>query len=577
MEQFKSLSNIGEWLSTKPNRWSQVLATRAALRVLPFAPFMKANESSHEYTLVAFRAASAMWTSSNQSKTAFIEAASPIFKRVKSISESELIESGLTGALLQTSGASARFGHNAGALIALELARLFSDAALDRTVENRNWSGLDEMVVPFGLAAKAATKDCEKLSLMSGAINSESVLSTAPLWEGREPSWFKQVWSNAKKQLLEDSHSWSVWIDWYERRIRGENFSFSIPGDRYRREENEVLRSLALSIDNSFWDRGAEHVNTELTCWLEEARERAAQNNPEDTGREGDTPTPIPAQSRAALRFGSDEEGKIVLAPSFGNQELRNDDDARDRHQLALEDAKALMQACAGSNSADRLTAMLTAYIAAAGDRIETMRPSVFVQKGERLRQESTRYESPGNFLPPLPDGIELDLKSLVKAHNMVVGLDPHLLDIDTAQTGPDDVIGDVTKPEMQGFAHEAREEEILREEAADDLVEAVDLTPDGADASDRRFRWSASSCKNLVIEAFAVALNNPIKTTAVVAGSYAIGPIPLVGNALACAIFLVSRRKWIEEKLGRHAPTWKALFSDLCDKWDGMLDKSDE
>ncbi len=367
-----------------------------------------------------------------------------------------------------------------------------------------------------------------------------------------------------------------MWIDWYERRIRGESAAFDIPHDIRRRESESILRRLANAKDEDFWDRGAEYANRELTRWLEEARKRSAQRNLEDTGRDGDTPTPIPSQSRAALRFGTDEEGKIVLAPSFGNQELRNDDDARDRHQLALDDAKALMQACAGSNSADRLTAMLTAYIAAAGESVETMRPSVFVQKGERLRQESARYEDPDNFLPPLPDGIELDLKSLVKAHNMVVGLDPHLLDIDTAQTGPDDVIGEVTKPEMQGFANEAREQEILRTDAADDLVEAVDLTPDGADASDRRFRWSASSCKNLVIEAFAVALNRPGKAALATGAAALIGPGLIFGNALNTAKFLVERRKWIEEKLGRHAPTWKALFSDLCDKWDDMLDKPD-
>ncbi|MEO1488527.1 MAG: hypothetical protein AAFR88_03685, partial [Pseudomonadota bacterium] len=103
-------------------------------------------------------------------------------------------------------------------------------------------------------------------------------------------------------------------------------------------------------------------------------------------------------------------------------------------------------------------------------------------------------------------------------------------------------------------------------------LIEAVELTPANADASDRRFRWSAGSCKNLVIEAFTVALNHPVSTTAVTIAVANVGPGLLVGNALACAVFLKSHRELIEKKLGRNAPTWNALFIDLCNRWDTML-----
>jgi hypothetical protein len=70
-------------------------------------------------------------------------------------------------------------------------------------------------------------------------------------------------------------------------------------------------------------------------------------------------------------------------------------------HLLAVDDAKQLLAACAGLNSAERLTSILTAYIAAAGETLEEMRPSLFVQKGERLRQELTRYEGADTDLPP--------------------------------------------------------------------------------------------------------------------------------------------------------------------------------
>ncbi|MEL7318366.1 MAG: hypothetical protein AAFN04_06970, partial [Pseudomonadota bacterium] len=561
------------WLKDKPPEWSQIIAARAALRVLPYGTAPTAMVQVKEFPLAMFRATALAWASRNYPAHDMADAANaaadfPI--AVHGVPDAAVgADANATyGAAFFAAKAAADAAHaaNAAATAVSSVARNpFADLKARATRVSAN-----------AIAKRAISTDCDWLADQSDAVRAPRALSNRSLWHGKPPTEWSTTWVTAAEWLEQTDPNYSFWTDWLDRRIRGERSAFEIPGDKQRKEDKWLLRKISDATGKELWDHPVGFVNGQLAAWLEEARERAAKNL-ENTGRDGDTPTPIPAQSRAALRFGSDEEGKIVLAPSSGNQELRNDDDARDRHQLALEDAKALMQACAGSNSADRLTAMLTAYIAAAGDNVEAMRPSVFVQKGERLRQESARYEDPDNFLPPLPDGIELDLKSLVKAHNMVVGLDPHLLDIDTAQTGPDDVIGDVTKPEMQGFASEAREEEILREDTADDLVEAVDLTPDGSDASDRRFRWSASSCKNLVIEAFAVALNRPGKAALATGATALIGPGILFGNALNTAKFLVERRKWIEEKLGRQAPTWKALFSDLCDKWDDMLDKPDE
>lgn len=558
-------------LADMPVECAQVIAARAAVRVLPLAVAATSRIDAGNLLLAVLRATTISWAACNYPTHDMSNAAARAAADAAASADNHasLVAAFAAGAARVTADAVDHTARTASETANAVRATYSKDK--DKW-EKDTW--------------EAIGRDANWLEEHTDPRDAARVLTGRSLWLGQAPAWWLSLCNEGVNGLLEIDPMFAVWVEWYERRIRGNSSAFDIPHDKGRKEDKAILRRLADASDHEFWDRGAEFVNGELSRWLEEACERAAKNRERrqqntreliDQLSDEQSDREIPAQNPNALRFGSDEEGKIVLAPSFGNQELRNDDDARDRHQLALDDAKALMQACAGSNSADRLTAILTAYIAAAGDSVETMRPSVFVQKGERLRQESARYEDPDNFLPPLPDGIELDLKSLVKAHNMVVGLDPHLLEIDTAQTGPDDVIGDVTKQEMQGFANEAREEAILREDAADDLVEAVDLTPDGADASDRRFRWSASSCKNLVIEAFAVALNHPVKTTAVVAGSYAIGPIPLVGNALACAIFLVSRRKWIEEKLGRHAPTWKALFSDLCDKWDDMLDKPDE
>jgi hypothetical protein len=101
--------------------------------------------------------------------------------------------------------------------------------------------------------------------------------------------------------LADIDPNYSVWIDWYERRIRGERAAFDIPGDKGRIEDKRILRRLAEATDEDFWGKGHEYVNATLKGWLDEARARVAPPPNFDA---------IRSRSNAGVtpQLGSDEE-----------------------------------------------------------------------------------------------------------------------------------------------------------------------------------------------------------------------------------------------------------------------------
>jgi hypothetical protein len=396
-------------------------------------------------------------------------------------------------------------------------------------------------------------------------------------------------WLNNKNQLIAEliliDPNYAVWIDWYERRIRGEYAAFDIPGDKDRIEDKKILRRLAEATDEDFWGKGHEHVNATLKDWLDEARERASANLgvalPIGLASETDTAFALPPvliktprQNRNAITFRTDEGGRITIDTSASVDLLRTDAEARDRHSEAASEAQAVLDRCRGNNAAARLTLRMENYLAAIGIAIEDSKPSLLVQRGEKLRQELAAYAAPDTLLNPIADDILVDLKGWQSSHNMMVGLDPVLMAIDTAMLGPDRRPALIPPHEIKQFVHDAVEADLLAEGTEDILVEAADLAPAIPDPNDRRTNASIEMVRNLCIEAVSIVLNYPIKSaiaatvisgivSPILVGGLA-DPIPLL-SSIQVAEWLVAHRQWIEEKMG-NTPTWQTLFMKVAD-----------
>ena len=130
---------------------------------------------------------------------------------------------------------------------------------------------------------------------------------------------------------------------------------------------------------------------------------------------------------------------------------------------------------------------------------------------------------------------------------------------------GPDVKPVLIPPDEIKAIAEDADDQGLLASGVLAIVQEAADIAPAVPDSENRLTIWSTETVKNLVIEAFAIALNNP-KTSIAVLASVAMVEVGFnLVNAAVAAGFLLRQQDWIETQLG-NSPTWRALFKELCD-----------
>lgn len=221
MAEITSHKELKNWFK-KQNRadFAQVIAARAALRVLPYAFGGRIPDDwVAAYSLALFRATAISWAARNFP------------------------------------------AHDMGN--AARAAATYAPAA-----------------APAAPAADAAafwnnlSADCDWLAASTDPLTDARRLTREPLWPRGAPARWDADWETGKARLLALDPSYQVWTDWYDRRVRGERAAFDIPGDTNRIEDKKILVALADATDEDFWDGGAPHVNIMLQRWIDEARAR---------------------------------------------------------------------------------------------------------------------------------------------------------------------------------------------------------------------------------------------------------------------------------------------------------------
>ena len=208
---------------------------------------------------------------------------------------------------------------------------------------------------------------------------------------------------------------------------------------------------------------------------------------------------------------------------------------------------------------------MLENYLAATGKTLEQAKPSLIVQRGERLRQELATYELTDNFLDPIADDLRNDLIGWRTAHNMMVGLDPVLDAFDLAMLGPDSRPALMPPEEIREKLWQADAAGLLEEGDAEIVDEAIALAPTSPDASDRRTLWSIEVVRNLFSESMGIALN-PFNSDAQASGLIIASGFKAMCGSINHAKYIVENREWILSRLGS-TPTWRDLIERLADR----------
>jgi len=388
------------------------------------------------------------------------------------------------------------------------------------------------------------------------------------------PNEFKALWEKytdgGMSAAVEGDASFSLWKNWLGDvvRFRRHNFFEGDGSADASVKDRQVTSRIIHTVDIEFWSRDASEINADIESWIASETKGLSVD---ETGL-----GQVPAQNSNAISFRANAGGKIELSELRHLDVPSSDQETLDRYDECISNAREIHARCQGSNSARRLVNLIERYLSAAGEEISDLRSSLFVQRGERIRQEIAAYMSHDNMLAPLADDILLDLKAWEASHNMFVGLDPALMARDTALAGPADRIADVPPREIRDVALDADKSGILAENVAEVIVEATTLAPEIPDPLNRRTIWSFETGRNLVIEAFNIALRHPAKCAlgggVAVTSVATLGPagtvLSLAATSIPAGKFLLRHRKWIESKLG-DSPTWRTLFLSLVEWLD--------
>jgi hypothetical protein len=392
--------------------------------------------------------------------------------------------------------------------------------------------------------------DCNWLSNETDPRLVSRRLTHEPLWPVGEPERWSEAWHYAAAGLHDLKQGYDVWIDWYNRRIRGERASFDIPGDSDRTEDKAILARLADATDEDFWGKGATYVNTTLQRWIDEARDRVRPRDAPfitDPLRQLEAApddltdlSPDPQDGRSPI-FGADASGRIAIRAHAGAEALRTDAQAQTRHALARKMAQALADALRGHNNAGYITGMAEAYLEAMGDRAEAADPAILVFAGDQLREAIAKHRMAGadDDLQPLPSAADRDASGFISAHNMYAGSDPYLDDLDRTTRGPDAPLPAANPAEITAITERAYSDGILAETTHSYIVAAAAVAPAVYDPGDRHSRFASGLAQNFgryTIELLATYPDEAawVSVAAGVGALVVLGPAAAVGGTVS-------------------------------------------
>ena len=278
MAQITSRAELEAWLKDKPADFAQVIAARAALRVLPYA-FAKnvPQKWVSDFASPLFRASAISWAARNFPAHDMVAAA-----RAARAAARAADADAVAAAVAVRAAARAVADAAAVASYAADAAAYAVEYAADAAAYAVEYAADAAARAAARAAADAAvwaniSHDCDWLGKYPDPALAAQQMTSVGLWPAGELDGWRAAWAYAANRLLGIYASYQVWIDWYNRRFEGGNdAAFTIPGDHDRTEDKAILARLAGATNEDFWDKGATYVNTTLQGWIDEARERAA-------------------------------------------------------------------------------------------------------------------------------------------------------------------------------------------------------------------------------------------------------------------------------------------------------------
>lgn len=234
------------WLEGKPVAWSQILALRAALRVLPFEVHL------YDRWSLPFRLLSACFSMQNFNEGEFETALKyaalqyPFEAAAKAAAESHISANKTIEYTVNTVVLAANIVYN-------EVDRkgnLISSRYLNVKPSRAIWKSVED--------------DCNLLESMQVQRNAARNLIALPLWQNGKPKWFDDEWSIVKHDFSLDDNTKYPLLDWYQKRVDGSNISFC------RRSVADLAVQLKIfEQEGEFWEKDFHVVNVDIQNWID--------------------------------------------------------------------------------------------------------------------------------------------------------------------------------------------------------------------------------------------------------------------------------------------------------------------
>lgn len=456
---FKARNELRSWLRNQSTNWGQIIASRAAMRSFPYLDHAK-DEWLRDCGLAPFRALLISWLANNAPNLllqtrAVAAAANAADRAAKTKSYSGSISSTLATDSMYLAALSADNGTPDNVVQAVKSS---AEAAANFVhLEHPDVDRLDFAAEfpddPAGHILKqmwqAVSDDCNWLNRAREHKYAAQQLSLIELWSVEPLYRWMGDWWHLSSRLLNIDPNYSVWIDWYERRIQGERAAFDISGDKNLLENKKILRRLAEATDEDFWGKGHEYVNATLKGWLDEARARVApppivaeasgvfEITGSSTAELG--PLPTPPQDSSAIAYGVNEQGKLDRLPNSDQAHLRDVPDQRRAYDDLREAAAELLGE--GQRLGHRLQRALDRFLHSLPDGFEdaeaylVWRDANALRRLHRAHREAAKSPEPDEALlePVVAEG----LGGLLDLYNNFAFADDGLRAKDEARIAP--------------------------------------------------------------------------------------------------------------------------------------------
>lgn len=446
METIASLKDLNNWLADKLTDWAQVIAMRAAMRALPIVG--RADDQwLSRYGQFPIRALCISWAARNFPAHDMRAAASLAATAATSVATDAAANVATSAAARAATSAAADVSAFAGTESAVR--------ALTNSVAFAAFAAADAAASVATDAAAVATLwgsisyDCQWLTRQRDDPAASRIMTRRSLWLAQPPKEWMAEWNAIIEKLLGIDPNYSVWIDWYERRIRGERAAFDIPGDKGRIEDKKILRRLAKATDEDFWGKGHEYVNATLKGWLDEARARVAP--PPIVGEALGTleiigsataelgALPTPRQEPGAIAYGVNEQGKLDRLPNSYQAHLRDVPDQRRAYDDLREAAAELLSE--GQRLGHRLQRALDRFLHSLPEGFEDAEAYLVWRDANALRRLHRAHREAAKS--PEPDEARLEpvvaegLGGLLDLYNNFASADDGLRAKDQARIAP--------------------------------------------------------------------------------------------------------------------------------------------